>query len=205
MGQTYSWCQPSPQPMPQPWGAQLDPSPQPPCSAVPCTHRGKRSAGGRSSPGPADGPELQLVAFAEEPGHRTLASLRGTDQHHPQHLPLSLPEGGLPVPSSPWQVTSWHPTYVSHRHGTAHLGTAADMGAGHLCVGWALGDPWFCIPLPRSTLALHSTPWPPATLQHGRGKEQGPVCCGRTSPALKNKILSSVFLQVFPRAAASSG
>lgn len=50
-----------------------------------------------------------------------------------------------------------------------------------------------------------ATGHPAAQRGHSRGKEQGPVCCCHTSLALKNKILSSVFLQVIPGAAAFSG
>jgi len=88
-------------------------------------------------------------------------------------------EKGLPDPSSPWHVTSWHPTYVSHKHRMAQHGTAAVMGAGQLWVGWALGDPPFCPCLPRSISALHSTPWPLATPQHSGDTAEG-----------KNKVLS---------------
>lgn len=53
------------------------------------THRGTRSAGGRSSPGPAGGPELQPGPCAAGPGRRTPSSLRGQSQRHPL-TPLSM-------------------------------------------------------------------------------------------------------------------
>ena len=112
---------PAPWTMPQPWGAQLDPPPQPPRSAIPCTHRGKRSAGGRSSPDPADGPELQLVPFAVGPGRHTPASLGGTDQHHPQHL-LAWRKKGFPSP--PPHGTSPPGTPPGCPTGTAQHSTA---------------------------------------------------------------------------------
>lgn len=151
-------------------GPAGSPTPAPP-QPVPCTHRGRRSADGRSSPGPADGPELQLVPFAAEPGHRTPASLRGTEQHHPeplahcpQHLPLCLGARGPPVPSSPVRATSRHPPCVPQaRRGTAWqwsrvLGTSGWAGFGS---SLALGPPSPEHPGP----AQH--PWPPATPQHG--------------------------------------
>lgn len=181
-------------------GARLDPPPQPPHSAAPCTHRGKRSAGGQSSPGPADGPELQLVPFAGGPGRRTPASLWGTDQHHPLAWGkkgfLSPPPHGTSPPGTPPGCptgTAWH---------------------GSSCGCWA---PLGRLGFGRSPVLCHSSQKHPSSAQqpmatghaaarqgHGRGKEQGPVCCCCTSLALKNKILSSVFLQVFPGAAAFS-
>lgn len=91
--------------------AQTDPAPPQPCGShhspaglcCPLTpipsfpvlwaHRGKCSAGGQSSPGPADGPELRPVPSAVGRGRRTPASLWGQSSITP------LPGGkGVPIP-----------------------------------------------------------------------------------------------------------
>lgn len=152
--------------------------PQPPWSTVLWAHHGKCSAGGRSSPGPADGPELQPVPSGAAPGRRTPASLWGTGQHHPRH-----PGGkGVPIPSSHF-TWAWQRLWV--------------LGAS----GCAGSSPVLCHSS-QEQRALHSTPWPLASPQRGRGTAGGRnkvlSVAAATSLALKNKILSSLFLQVFP-------
>lgn len=175
---------------PQPCGPHHNPAglccpltlhPQLPCSTVLRAHRGKCSAGGQSSPGPADGPELQPVPSAVGRGRRTPASLWGQSSITP------LPGGkGVPIPSS-------HIIWVSPS-------TAAVVGAGSLRVCWDI--PGFVSLLPGTPSSAQrpvtSPDLPTAGQGHTRGMEQGSVCCCCTLPALKNKILSSLFLQVFP-------
>lgn len=111
----------------------------------------------------------------------------GTDQHHPQH-PL------------PWGKRASHPLLPHHR------GVPPVPQHGSSCGCWAplgvLGDSWVCAPLPRNIqlcAAPCDHPWPPHSVARTQEREeQGSVCCCCTSLALKNKILSSLFLQVFP-------
>lgn len=111
--------------------------------------------------------------------------------------------GSCPLLPTAHHLLAPHPGVPQTQHGMAAVG-----GAGHLWAGWALGDsPVLCHSSqkhPSSAQQPMATGHAAARQGHGRGKEQGPVCCCCTSLALKNKILSSVFLQVFPGAAAFS-
>lgn len=75
--------------------------------AVLQAHHDKCSAGGRSSPGPADGPELQPGLSVVEPGHHTPASLQGQGQCYP-HATLAV---GMPHPWYPNRTGSL-PCYI---------------------------------------------------------------------------------------------
>lgn len=105
----------------------------------------------------------------------------GSDQHHP----LAWGKRGS-YPSS-------HIIWVSPS-------TAAVVGAGSLRVCWDI--PGFVSLFPGTPSSAQrpvtSPDLPTAGQGHTRGMEQGSVCCCCTLPALKNKILSSLFLQVFP-------
>ena len=99
-----------------------------------------------------------------------------------------------------------HPAVPQAQHSTARHGSTHGCHArlGRLGFG---RSPVLCHSSqehPSSAQHPMATGHPAARRGHGRGKEQGPVCCCRSSLALKNKILSNVFLQVFPRAAAFS-
>jgi len=104
------------------------------------THHGKCSAGGRSSPGPADGPELQPGPSVAEPGHHTLSSLQGQGQCHPHAaLTVELPppwhhsegrEGTVPsaLLSEP-PPEAQHPAPApAQGRGAVGEGTEEDMG-----------------------------------------------------------------------------
>lgn len=94
-------------------------------------HRGTCSAGGQSSPGPADGPEPRPVPSAAVPGHRTPASLWGQSSITPRPGQKGL---SSPLPASaacpPW--TEWQQLWV-------------------LVASGVLGDPKCCASLPRNT------------------------------------------------------
>lgn len=110
------------------------------------THRGTRSAGGRSSPGPAGGPELQPGPCAVGPGRRTPSSLQGQSRCHPL-TPLSTEL--LPTPR--------------HLPAPQTCPTAQAKAPGAFSTYGALADALFCAPLPSpQRIPWHSTSLSPA-------------------------------------------
>lgn len=110
------------------------------------THRGTRSAGGRSSPGPAGGPELQPGPCAAGLGRRTPSSLWGQSRCHPL-TPLSTEL--LPTPR--------------HLPAPQTCPTAQAKGPGAFSTYGTLADALFCAPFPSpQRIPWHSTSLSPA-------------------------------------------